>query len=86
MELVTDIGSEFRGECVDRHRIRRNHKARDNAETHRVFDCVKALQHDARMVRRSGRVKLGFEVDAAIPVYRLEIWERMHAIGECPPE
>jgi len=30
----------------------------------------------------AGKVKLGFEVDAAIPVYRLEIWERMCASGE----
>jgi carbon storage regulator len=26
-----------------------------------------------------GKVKLGFEVDADIPVHRLEIWERMRA-------
>ncbi len=25
----------------------------------------------------AGRVKLGFEVDADIPVHRLEIWQRM---------
>jgi carbon storage regulator CsrA len=30
----------------------------------------------------AGKVKLGFEVDAAIPVHRLEIWERMNAKGE----
>lgn len=29
-----------------------------------------------------GRVKLGFEVDAEVPVYRLEVWERMKAAGE----
>jgi carbon storage regulator CsrA len=29
-----------------------------------------------------GNVKLGFEVDADIPVHRLEIWERMRASGE----
>ena len=29
-----------------------------------------------------GKVKLGFEVDADIPVNRLEIWERMCASGE----
>lgn len=29
-----------------------------------------------------GKVKLGFEVDAGIPVHRLEIWERMLAQGE----
>jgi len=29
-----------------------------------------------------GKVKLGFEVDADIPVNRLEIWERMCAKGE----
>ena len=26
-----------------------------------------------------GKVKLGFEVDADIPVHRMEIWERMRA-------
>jgi carbon storage regulator CsrA len=26
-----------------------------------------------------GKVKLGFEVDADIPVHRLEIWERVRA-------
>jgi carbon storage regulator CsrA len=25
-----------------------------------------------------GRVKLGFEVDASVPVHRGEIWERIH--------
>ena len=29
-----------------------------------------------------GKVKLGFEVDADIPVHRLEIWERLCAKGE----
>ena len=29
-----------------------------------------------------GKVKLGFEVDAAVPVFRQEIWERMQAKGE----
>ena len=29
-----------------------------------------------------GKVKLGFEVDADVPVFRLEIWERMCAAGE----
>lgn len=27
----------------------------------------------------SGKVKLGFEVDADIPVHRLEVWERLCA-------
>ena len=30
----------------------------------------------------NGKVKLGFEVDADVPVYRMEIWERMRAAGE----
>jgi carbon storage regulator CsrA len=30
----------------------------------------------------NGKVKLGFEVDAGIPVHRLEIWERLRARGE----
>ena len=29
-----------------------------------------------------GKVKLGFEVDADIPVHRQEIWERMCSRGE----
>lgn len=28
---------------------------------------------------RAGRVRLGFEVDADIPVHRLEVWERIRA-------
>ena len=30
---------------------------------------------------RDGRVRLGFEVDADIPVHRLEVWERIRAAG-----
>jgi carbon storage regulator CsrA len=30
---------------------------------------------------RDGRVRLGFEADAEIPVHRLEVWERIHAAG-----
>ena len=30
----------------------------------------------------TGKVKLGFELDGSIPVYRLELWERMCASGE----
>lgn len=33
---------------------------------------------------RGGAVKLGFELPAAIPVHRLEVWERIHA--NAPPE
>jgi carbon storage regulator CsrA len=29
-----------------------------------------------------GKVKLGFEVNADVPVHRLEVWERMCASGE----
>jgi carbon storage regulator CsrA len=28
---------------------------------------------------RRGMVRLGFEVDKAVPVHRLEVWERIHA-------
>jgi carbon storage regulator CsrA len=28
---------------------------------------------------RGGNVKLGFEVDAAVPVHRWEVWERIQA-------
>jgi carbon storage regulator len=30
---------------------------------------------------RGGKVKLGFEVDAGVPVHRSEIWERISAGG-----
>jgi len=29
----------------------------------------------------NGRVRLGFEVDAEVPVHRLEVWERIRANG-----
>ncbi|HLN27948.1 MAG TPA: carbon storage regulator [Gemmataceae bacterium] len=28
-----------------------------------------------------GKVRLGFEVDKAVPVHRAEVWERIQAIG-----
>jgi carbon storage regulator CsrA len=28
-----------------------------------------------------GKVKLGFDVDAAVPVHRLEVWERINGNG-----
>jgi carbon storage regulator CsrA len=30
---------------------------------------------------RDGRVRLGFEVDDEVPVYRMEVWERIQANG-----
>jgi carbon storage regulator len=33
---------------------------------------------------RGGTVRLGFEVDADVPVHRLEVWERIRA-GAGPP-
>ena len=27
---------------------------------------------------QSGKVKLGFDLDADVPIHRLEVWERMH--------
>jgi len=37
---------------------------------------------------KGGRVRLGFEIDAAVPVHRLEVWERIRADGlpESPTE
>jgi len=29
-----------------------------------------------------GKVKLGFEVDASVPVHRAEVWERIRAGGQ----
>jgi carbon storage regulator len=31
---------------------------------------------------KNGRVRLGFEAAAKIPVHRLEVWERMRAGGQ----
>jgi carbon storage regulator len=33
---------------------------------------------------QGGKVKLGFDVDAKVPVHRLEVWERIRAGG--PPD
>jgi carbon storage regulator CsrA len=30
---------------------------------------------------RSGVVRLGFDVDASVPIHRSEVWERIHANG-----
>ena len=30
---------------------------------------------------RSGKVRLGFEVDAKVPVHRWEVWEQIRAAG-----
>jgi carbon storage regulator CsrA len=30
---------------------------------------------------QGGKVKLGFDVDASVPVHRLEVWERIRAGG-----
>jgi carbon storage regulator CsrA len=34
---------------------------------------------------RGGRVRLGFEVDATVPVHRWEVWERSRASGPPAP-
>jgi carbon storage regulator len=31
---------------------------------------------------KGNSVRLGFEADAAVPVHRLEVWERLHAAGQ----
>jgi carbon storage regulator CsrA len=31
---------------------------------------------------KGGTVRLGFEIDAAVPVHRSEVWERIHAFDE----
>lgn len=33
---------------------------------------------------KSGRVRLGFEVDSDVPVHRWEVWERIR--GSSPPD
>jgi len=39
-----------------------------------------------------GKVRLGFDIDADVPVHRLEVWEKIHAVpldtttpGPAPP-
>lgn len=34
---------------------------------------------------RGGNVRLGFEVDADIPVHRAEVWARIHAVPRVGP-
>jgi carbon storage regulator CsrA len=36
---------------------------------------------------QSGKVSLGFDIDASIPVFREEIWERIHSgkVANGPP-
>ena len=31
---------------------------------------------------KGGSVRLGFEIDAEVPVHRSEVWERIHAFDE----
>jgi carbon storage regulator CsrA len=33
---------------------------------------------------KGGKVRLGFEIDATVPVHRLEVWERIQSCG--PPD
>jgi carbon storage regulator CsrA len=33
----------------------------------------------------NGKVRLGFDVDAAVPVHRWEVWERILAAGAADP-
>jgi len=33
-----------------------------------------------------GRVKLGFEIDKAVPVHRWEVWERIHTGNTLTPD
>jgi carbon storage regulator CsrA len=33
---------------------------------------------------KNGRVRLGFEADASVPVHRYEVWERISGAGESP--
>jgi sRNA-binding carbon storage regulator CsrA len=32
-----------------------------------------------------GHVRLGFEIDASVPVHRWEVWQRIHAAPESLP-
>jgi len=42
-------------------------------------DGIKLLLKVTVLEIRNNKVKLGFEVDAKVPVHRLEIWERIQA-------
>jgi carbon storage regulator CsrA len=33
---------------------------------------------------KNGRVRLGFEADASVPVHRSEVWERIRGASESP--
>ena len=46
------------------------------------FDQLHRLLKVTVLGVRGDKVKLGFEVDANVPVHRLEIWERIRAKGE----
>jgi len=43
--------------------------------------CDRVLKVTVLQIGR-GKVKLGFEVDAGVPVHRWEVWERIHP-GDC---
>jgi len=34
---------------------------------------------------QGGKVRLGFDIDAGVPVHRQEVWERIVASGAPPP-
>jgi len=42
-------------------------------------DCFDRLLKVTVLDVKGGKVRLGFEVDADIPVHRHEVWERIHA-------
>ena len=45
------------------------------SEAPRASSLLKVTVLDAQ----NGKVKLGFEVEAGVPVHRMEVWERIHA-------
>jgi carbon storage regulator len=45
-------------------------------------DGVEAILKVTVLEIRGNKVRLGFEVDAAVPVHRLEVWERIRAGGQ----
>lgn len=46
-------------------------------------DCFERLLKVTVLEISNGKVRLGFEADAHVPVHRLEVWERIVARG--PP-
>jgi carbon storage regulator CsrA len=52
-------------------------KSRESVMVGGAGGCDRVLKVTVLQIGR-GKVKLGFEVDAGVPVHRWEVWERIH--------